>query len=724
MLLRLFRAALLGGTMLFAVPTLAQAEMISATILTVMTGATWGMTTGATTVLMTIMGNAIMAALPGFLLNLAIGVGLTMLVNALTPQKHVQMQDPGARIVNLRQSIQDRSKSYGLVRTGGPVAFWKAKDGKRYVVVLLNTGRIDGIQEYHLDETVVTLNANGYVEQEQFDAGSFSPVPMVRIGSFLGAPGQAAHPYITGAFSEWTANHKLQGIAGLVGVFQNPAPEQFQKVYPNGREPTLNAVFRGTRVYDPRDPTQTLSNPATYKYSTNAALVIADWIVSPDGYGQQLDWAEVAEEADVSDILIRRRDGSWIKKWQLCGTYYFGQTREEVRKQLAAACDAWFYDRPDGKVGFKVGRWMEPRVTLRAEHIKSIKLGEGQDGENQTNAMTIEYVEPSAGFRQTPTAAVSIADGEETVLGSAAVHWIPNHTQACAVAKRTLHASRAPYDITLNLKLYGLLLMPSDKDNATRTFAIDAPEFDITGTFELSSWEFAPDGMSINISAKSTNQSDWLFDGLTDEPSPSSFNDIGGSETVADPTNVTLASPAAGALHVTFDPPSRISLLQKVRYKAVASSEWNEVTVPSSQTYLTINGLPPGTAYQAQVQFRTATQISSNWVASTPSSVNIASTSTPPPSVTSAGVTGGIEQATFTWHAPNSPNYVGAQIFINTTNVFPTGTPSATEYGLPNAADSRIVSGLSAGTKYGWIVAINSNGDRADPVATGSFTVT
>ncbi|WP_169194926.1 fibronectin type III domain-containing protein [Devosia sp. MC1541] len=724
MLLRLFRAALLGGTMLFAVPTLAMADPISVGILGAMgfSGAAGLM--APTAVLMSLVGNAIMAALPGFLLNLAIGVGLTMLVSALTPQKHVQMQDPGARIVNLRQSIQDRSKSYGLVRAGGPVAFWKAKGGKRYVVVLLNTGRIDGVQEYHLDETVVTLDDNGYVQQDQFNVIGWGRQPMVRIGSFLGAPGQTAHPYITSAFSEWTANHKLQGIAGLVGVFQNPAPEQFQKIYPNGREPTLNAVFRGTRVYDPRDPTQTLSNPATYKYSTNAALVIADWIVSPDGYGQQVDWAEVAEEADIADSLIRRRDGSWIKKWQLCGTYYFGQTREEVRKQLAAACDAWFYDRPDGKVGFKVGRWMEPRVTLRAEHINSIKLGEGQDGENQTNAMTIEYVEPSAGFRQTLSAAVSIADGEETVLGSAAVHWIPNHTQACAVAKRTLHASRAPYDITLNTKLYGLLLMPSNKDDATRIFAVDAPEFGISGNFEMSDWEFAPDGMSINITGKSTKQSDWPFDGLTDEPEPTAFNDIGGSETVADPTNVTLASPAAGALHVTFDPPSRPSLLQKVRYKAVSSSDWNEVTVPSSQTYLTINGLPPGTPYQAQVQFRTATQVSSNWVASTPSSINIASTSTPPGPVTSPSVTGGAGQATFSWTAPNSPNYVGAQIFINTTNTFPTGTPAATEYGLPNAADSRVVSGLSAGTKYGWIVAINSNGDRADPVATGSFTVT
>ncbi|MHA6731743.1 phage tail protein [Devosia sp. A369] len=714
MILRVLRSVLLGTTMLFAVPVQAHADPVSVAILGwIGYGGAAGLM-APTAVLMSLVGNAIMAALPGFLLNLAIGVGVTMLANALRPQQNSQAQDPGSRIVNLRQSIQDRSKSYGRVRTGGPVAFWKLKEGKRYVAALFNTGEIDGVESTYLNETEVSLNEFGYVTEDQFESEGTS---MIRVDRFHGAPGQAAHPYLAEAFPEWTAAHKLSGIAGAVMVCQNPKAEDFAKVYSSGREPTISGVYRAAKVLDPRDNVR--------RWTTNAALIIADWIVSPDGLGQDLDWDEVAYEADVADALMRTRGGDWIPKWQLCGTYFFSQTREEVRKQLAVACDAWFYDKPNGKVGFKLGRWMEPKVTIRAEHIYSIKLGEGQDGETQQNALSVEYVEPAAGYRQYPSAAVTISDGQAYNQSSVAAHWIPNHTQACAIAKRTLRAMRAmraPHDITMTLKLYGLLLMPAD-DEDSRTFRVECPKFGISGVYELADFQLSPDGMSVTVTGKSTEQADWQFDGLVDEPAPSTISDIDVVDDVPDPTGVTLSSPATGALHVTFNPAPRASLLKRVRYRKVGSTDWNELGVPASQDYLTINGLPPGDVYEAQVQFRTATANASDWVGSSPASVTISATSTPPGPATSTSATGGAGQATFNWTAPNSPNYVGARIYINTVNTFPGGTPTATEYGLPNASDSRVVPSLSVGLKYGWVVAINSAGDEAMPAATGPFTV-
>ena len=720
MILRILRSVLLGTTMLVAMPSAAHADGFSIAILTYMgySGAAGLM--APTAVLGSLLWNSFVAALPGFLLTAAIGVGATMLANALRPQQNSQAQDPGSRMVNLRQSIQDRSKSYGLVRGGGPVAFWKRRSGKRYIVVLFNTGQINRIVTWYLNETEVTLNGSGYVTQSQFVSDGQS---MIRIDPFLGAPGQVAHPYLTEVFDEWTDAHTLSGIAGAVMVCQNPKVEDFGKVYTSGREPTLAPLYEASLVYDPRDPDQVEGDRTTYKWTTNAALIIADWIVDPDGLGQSVDWNEVAYEVDVSDTPMRTRGGTYVPKWQLCGTYYFSQTREEVRKQLAVACDAWFYDKPTGKVGFKVGRWMEPKVTIRSEHVISIKLGEGQDGETQYNALSVEYLEAAAGYRQYPSAAVTIVDGQAYNQSSVAAHWAPNHTQACAVAKRTLRAMRAPYDITLVLKLYGLLLMPADEDD-TRTFRVECPEFGISGIFELADWQLAPDGMTVTVTGKSTEYADWDFDGLVDEPAPSSISDITVTDEIPDPENVAASSSEPGQLFVSFDAPSRASLLKRIRYRKVGTTDWNEVGVPASQNYLSINGLPPGDLYEPQVQFRTATANASDWVASTPSSVTISAAASPPGPVTGASASGGVGQATFDWTAPNSPGYVGARIYTNTVNTFPGGSPVATEYGLPNAADSKVVPGLSAGTTYGWIVAINSAGDEAAPVATGSFTVT
>lgn len=610
----------MGATAFFCMPILpAHADPISAAILSVMTGATWGATAGATAVLAQVLVGNLIAALPGFLLTAAIGVGATLLANALRPQPNQQVNDPGSRIVNLRQTIQDRSKSYGRVRTGGPVAFWKLLGGKRYVAVLFNTGEIDAVESTYLNETEVTIDGNGSVINASFNSDG---AHMVNILHFLGVPGQTANPWLTGSFPEWTSAHKLTGIAGAVMVCQNPKPEDFAKVYPSGREPTLSSVYRASKVYDPRDNTQTLGVKSTYKWATNAALIIADWITSSDGYGQQVDWNEVADEADVADSFIRTRGNTWIPKWQLSGTYYFSQTREEVRKNLAIACDAWFYDRVDGKVGFKLGRWMEPAVTITPDHINSIKLGEGQDGEIRNNALSIEYLEPAAGYRQYPSAAVTIEDGQAYNQATTAAHWVPNHTQACAVAKRTLLAMRAETDVTMNLKLYGLLLMPADSGDK-RTFRLEYPELGISGVYELADWSLAPDGMSVNVTGRSTRQSDWAFDGLIDEPAPSTISDIEIIDDIADPQNVTLASPNPGELYVDFDPPPRSSLLMRVRYRKVGDPDWLEFGVPSSQSYLSIPGLPAGEDYEAQVQFRTATANASDWAVTTPSSIAI-----------------------------------------------------------------------------------------------------
>lgn len=617
MINRLLRSAFLGTTMLVCMSMPAQADPISASILALMGYAGAGGLLAPTAVLGSLLLNSALAALPGFLLTAAIGVGATLLANALRPQQNSQAQDPGSRIVNLRQSVQDRSKSYGRVRTGGPVAFWKLKNGRRWVTVLFNTGEIDAVESTYLNETEVTL-VDGYVAEPQFQSG----LSMIQVQFFLGAAGQTTPTFLSDDFPEWTSDHKLTGIAGATMVCQNPAPEDFAKVYPSGREPTLSSVYRATKVYDPRDGTQTLGDASTYKWTLNAALIIADWITSPDGFAQEVDWDEVADEADVADSTIRNRAGDYIPKWQLAGTYYFSQMREEVRKNLAIACDAWFYDRADGKVGFKLGRWMEPHVTIRPEHINSIKLGEGQDGEVRNNALSVEYVEPAAGYRQFPSAAVTISDGEPYNQASVAAHWVPNHTQACAVAKRTLRAMRAPTDVSMNLKLYGLLVMPADSDNS-RIFRLEYPDLGISANYEIADVSLAPDGMSINVSGKSTEQADWEFDGLVDEPAPSTITDIEIVDEVPDPENVELSSPNAGELYVDFDPPPRSSLLMRVRYRKVGDPDWLEYGVPSSQSYLSVPGLPVGEFYEAEVQFRTATANASNWVAGTPSSIEI-----------------------------------------------------------------------------------------------------
>lgn len=69
--------------------------------------------------------------------------------------------------------------------------------------------------------------------------------------------------------------------------------------------PRFTALVRGRKVYDPRDGTQTLGTPSTYKWSDNPALILGDFL-SNTSYGARrtVDWESVEDAADHCDELL------------------------------------------------------------------------------------------------------------------------------------------------------------------------------------------------------------------------------------------------------------------------------------------------------------------------------------------------------------------------------------------------------------------------------------
>ena len=657
-------------------------------------------------------GAFLATGLGGLLVNAALGIGLSYLAQALQPKP--QAPAPTQRLANLRQPVQDRTKAYGLTRIGGPVFFWQAIAPKRYYGVILNTGEIDAVQSRWLDERECTLAGSGFVTNSEYQSGGRS---RVEIQEFFGAPGQTAPTFLLNNFAEWTSAHKMTGLAGAVVVAENCATEDFSTVYPSGREPVYTALVRGTKCYDPRTTTTV--------WTKNAALIIADWITSADGLGREVDWGLVAVEANVCDQDILDRSGATINRWELSGAYNFSETREGVRAQMGAACDAYFYETSDGKVGFKVGRYETPTVTITGDHMTSVRVVDGSEGPGVVNAYAVQYTEPSIGYREQECAPIIIDDGQPYEQATIQAYWIPNHNQASRIAKRLLRQQRAQYRLSASLNLHGLRLI------GERFFYLNYPELGIENqAFEIGKLSYSDDGLSIEVEATSCVAADFDFVAATEESAPPVSSTITDSVTTPSPTNIIAAAVAAGSgagIYMTWDTPSD-TLLNQVRYRTsdtgAGAGDWVEAQVTQGQAYYTTPQLITDTSYDVQVRSQRQSGQTSAWSPTTPISLLAKIDAVAPGDVTGVSGTGGAGIADIDWTAPSSANYVGARIYRHTASDFGASALVRTEYGAPSAADTWQDTALAADDYYYWVVAINGSGVEATAVATGAVTVT
>lgn len=543
----------------------------------------------------------------GFIANLALSIGFSLLAAALRPKP--QTPDPGQKVVNLRQPISFFEFVYGRVRKGGPVNFWQAKDGRRYIDVIIAARQIESFVSRFLDEREATIDYgddNLALPEDWFER-------KIAIEEFNGAPGQAAPAFLLDNFTEWTAAHDMKGLAHATLICANAKPDDFASIYPSGREPVYTALVDGFLIYDPRDLAQDPDDSTTWAYSNNGALVIADWIVSADGLGRSVNWAKVAIEADKADLDVTDRDGNIRKKWQLAGSYSSADERETVRANMGVACDAMFYEDDDGTVGFYVGGYEEPDITISDDDILRVQYSEGQPGTDIKNAQVVSYTEPEQGYREAASAPYVIVDPSEAYSEDALnVFWIPNHNQAVRVAKRLLTVSRAKYRLSATLKYQAIRL------KGKRYIRWQHSEFGgLDMVFEVDKLVRNDDGITFTLDAHSVTEADFEFDAITEEPEKPKRNGIEEVTDVPDPTGVTATVEIfAGAptVLVEWDDPPRASLLNRVRYRNQSGpGEWFEISVPIGQYYQRIFGLEDNATYDIQVGALTPTGTRSKW---------------------------------------------------------------------------------------------------------------
>ena len=669
-----------------------------------------------------------MAALYG---GLAYGAGL--LQSLFVQKPSVPRPEDGS--YNLKQNVPPLPIVYGRVKKGGDYVFLEERNGSAYHIIVWCGRRIQGFVRHYGHDKALNLDGSGNVTNAYVRSGN----PYVNILSRVGLDAETAYADVVAAFpAAWTNNHRGDGLASVRMRAKTPEDKYYLRIFPN-QMPEHSAIGDGVLLYDPRkDSTQPggsgshrHAEPNTWEFSRNIALMRLDHLAQPFGgklgYERMFmpDWMHAA---DVCDEIVTNRSGGTERRYW--GGLWFRTNNDpvEVGRTLDEAAELVVYERNDGKIGVHAGEFVAPDVRLTQESIFAIEVDKNKRLASTVLAVRGRYQNPAKDYNTEDASLYGDPYGEvdETertkTFDNAAVQ---SHNHCQRKQKLTyVRANARRITITADYR--------AAKNCAYRRFVrVHYPSrglveaiVEITSTVSLDLRN-----MRVSFSGILVTHSLYSFDAATEEGVPGASPPPIESEGVPVPVGFTVTvlnevitgSSTAAYLRGQWTAGDS-SLRYEMEYERTSGSTGvQSVFAGEGENFVRSGYLVDGQQYRVRLRA---------WGGGTPSEwtdyqlVTAVADPVAPGVVTGAGVTGGAGQGSFSWVAPNSANFAAVRIYINTVDSFSSATLVATEYGPPNIADGRVVTGLTAGTKYGFLTSVNSSGVASAAVATGAFTVT
>lgn len=657
---------------------------------------------------------------------LGISVGLSVLAASIFAPGRPKPSDGQQQS---RQSVGSRRRHYGIVHTAGQLTFFESSNGTLAQVLTLGTGREAEILEHRINDKPVTVAAGTVTDASYRGA--------LHIYTRPGADDQTAIAELTSQFPQWTADHRQRGCAHAAVIADPVKQKYFSEVF-NGRMPEYTQVRKAALVYDPRkDDTaggtgsQRVNDPSSWAWSDNAALVIADYLAHPDGFGigyDNVNWTNIAREADEAAIGVTTVTGAVIERWRLWASYdLVRDERRQVLTDLLKACDGFCWQDADAKFNLKLGRFETPAFTLTDDHIKGMVASLGPDATKRVSAIKVLYTEASIGYREQESATVG-GDGVEdpnTAPQQLEAYYAPHHNQAVRVGKLTYRRlGDDRWHITAELNLYGLNLI------GERFCRLESDQLGVSGYFMIEGVSLRLKEMRVVAKLTQVDPSDWTFDAPTEEGTPpassATTSPIG---SIAVPTGITLTAVqiafgdgAGVAIQASWDAPAREGLIWIARYRPTAGGDWVTMTVDEDTRSARSGPVSSGVQYEVQVRAVTIGLRSSDWSPSVTITPSTDATIAAPTDLTATGGTG---SASISFRMPTSPSLAYARLYRNTSSSFSGAVQVGGDIvGALGEVKTVTDSGLTAGTYFYWVRAFKSSGGSSALTGPASATIT
>ncbi len=409
---------------------------------------------------------------------------------------------------------------YGTRKVGGNVVFLETSGTDNeflYMAIVLSEGEIDDITSIFVNDNQVTFDGdiadNTQRSVASSDANFFKADPnvegssassLITIEPHYGTDSQSASSLLSG-LSSWTSNHRLRGLAYIALKFKwnNDA---------FGSLPTVNAVVKGRKVYNPNlDSTVTggsgshrKDDSTTWAYSDNPIYQLLDYLRN-EKFGMGIansyfdsNFADWQTAGDVCDTDITPYSGA--STIDLMDSHAVVDTSKKAIDNVKdfVRGSRSYLNFSAGKYNILVESSGSASITLTEDNIIGGIQVSSKNKNSRYNRVIVNFTNPEKNYQsdtaQFPPvdetglasadtfANMKTADGELTLEGRFDFAMFTSPYQAQEMAEIILRRSRSSLDVNIKADATALELSIGDIVNITHaTPSFSAKPFRVQG---------------------------------------------------------------------------------------------------------------------------------------------------------------------------------------------------------------------------------------------------
>lgn len=549
------------------------------------------------------VGTAILTGVAG----IALSTGLSFLAQSLFRPSAPRPEDVQQSV---RQPTHPRVRHYGRVKASGPWVFAEASQGNFYKIIALGQGPIDGIEEYWLDDTLVTFDANGEIQQGLWIGGSGRSY--VRVLTRMGQPIESAYPSLS-SFG-WSADHRGDGVASLFVTQRAVSEKYFLQLFPNGINTSYRVVLRGAQVENPWT--------GAVAWSDNAASVIRDYLTHRDGMRlpRSVITTPRAVQAwraafDRAAQAIPLAAGGAEPRYRLWGSYQLNERPADVLGRMLQSCDGRLVPTPDGGLTLDIGTWTEPTVVFGPDAITGFsELGRGRDVLTTANTIRATYLEPNQDYQAAdadPWADEDDVSERGEISSDLQFHMSPSHSQTRRLMKLAYYRANPAWVGTFQMNLLALAAI------GKRFVRIQYPLFGINSVFEVQDFRFniGEGGIlaGVTLHVQSMPSTSYQWDPSQEGTAPV-MEESEGDDTIPIPDAPTVdlqTNPLRAQL--SFSPSPSPILSYQVRYREEGDDWFVTDALTNDATSISLGPLEPATTYDFGLRLVTEKGREGDW---------------------------------------------------------------------------------------------------------------